>query len=285
MRRETLLDAFQYIDDRFLDIAEKENPDMKIEVEDLRTPKAESRRRKTPKTALIAAAVVTVLTLTALAIGYFTMSGREAYEGEKYRSVWRESQTGFMEWEQLSYVLQFEGAEECKGAKFKEGWLPFAPNEEVNDWAKDADGWRTRLVSECAPGVDSTGDNFQPYCIDLYYAPQFVNNGALLLMAQEPDEIIEEQWGDERVMKFTATQHQEARDIEELDIHIPEKTLHFSFVLRFDPEKGTILVISGTSDMETIEHIAREVQLRETDEVIRSTDFENNCTFMDVSQG
>ena len=284
MKRETLLDAFQYIDDRYLDIAEKEKPAMKMEIEDLRAPKAVSRRGRSRKTALIAAAVAAVLTLTALAIGYFTMSGREAYEGEKYRIVW-DNENSCLEWTNLQYVFQFEGGTECRGAQFKEGWLPFAPNEEVNDWAKDADGWRTRLVSECAPGVDSTGDNFQPYCIDLYYAPQFVNNGALLLMAQEPDKIIEEQWGDERVMKFTATQHQEARDIEELDIHIPEKTLHFSFVLRFDPEKGTILVISGTSDMETIEHIAREVQLRETDEVIRSTDFENNCTFMDVSQG
>ena len=284
MKRETLLDAFQYIDDRYLDIAEKEKPAMKMEIEDLCAPKAVSRRGRSRKTALIAAAVAAVLTLTALAIGYFTMSGREAYEGEKYRIVW-DNENSFLEWTNLKYVFKFEGGTECRGAKFKEGWLPFAPNDAVNDWAKDKNGWRTRLVSECAPGVDSTGDNFQPYCIDLYYAPQFVNNGALLLMTQEPDEIIEEQWGDEQVMKFTASQHLEARDIEELDIHIPEKTLHFSFVLRFDPEKGTILVVSGTSDMETIEHIAREVQLRETDEVIRSTDFENNCTFMDVSQG
>ena len=284
MKRETLLDAFQYIDDRYLDIAEKEKPAMKMEIEDLRAPKAVSRRGRSRKTALIAAAVAAVLTLTALAISYFTMSGREAYEGEKYRIVWG-NENGFLEWTNLQYVFKFEGGTECRGAKFKEGWLPFAPNDEVNDWAKDKEGWRTRLVSECAPGVDSTSDNFQPYCIDLYYAPQFINGGALLLMAQEPDEIIEEQWGDERVMKFTASQHQEARDIEELDIHIPEKTMHFSFVLRFDPDRGTILVISGTSDMETIEHIAREVQLKETDEIIRSSDFENNCTFMDVSQG
>lgn len=284
MKRETLLDAFQYIDDRYLDIAEKEKPAMKMEIEDLRAPKAVSRRRRSRKTALIAVAVAAVLTLTALAISYFTMSGREAYEGEKYRIVWG-NENNFLEWTNLKYVFQFEGLTECRGAKFKEGWLPFAPNDAVNDWAKNKDGWRTRLVSECAPGVDSTGDNFQPYCIGLYYAPQFINGGALLLMAQEPDEIIEEQWGTEQVMKFTASQHQEARDIEELDIHIPEKTMHFSFVLRFDPDRGTILVISGTSDMETIEHIAREVQLKETDDIIRSSDFENNCTFMDVSQG
>ena len=284
MKRETMLEAFQYLDDRYLDIAEKtseekEISNMNMQVESLRTPK-----RKFTKATLIAAAAAVVLTLTALAIGYFTMSGREAYEGETYRIVWG-NENNFLEWTNLKYIFKFEGGTECRGAKFKEGWLPFAPNDAVNDWAKDEDGWRTRLVSECAPGVDFASDNFQPYCIDLYYAPQFINGGALLLMTQEPDEIIEEQWGDEQVMKFTASQYQAARDIEELDIHIPEKTLHFSFVLRFDPDRGTILVVSGTSDMETIEHIAREVQLKETEEIIRSSDFENNCTFMDVSQG
>lgn len=61
--------------------------------------------------------------------------------------------------------------------------------------------------------------------------------------------------------------------------------MYYYFIIRFHPDKGYILVVSGTSDMQTIEHIACELQIKETDEVIRSSDFVNNCTFIDVGQG
>ena len=234
---------------------------------------------------LIAAAIAALFSITAFAISYFTMSGREAYTDEKYYTVWDESETGYLTWTDLTYVLKFSGSEECMGVKFKEGWLPFAPSEQRNAWACDEDGWRTNLVSETAPEVDSTSDNYQPYRVDLFYAPQFINDGALVMLDQTPGEITEEQWGDEQVMKFTATRHQDALDDGELDIHIPEKDMYYYFVIRFHPDKGYILVVSGTSDMQTIEHIARELQIKETDEVIHSSDFVNNCTFIDVGQG
>ena len=277
MNRDNLIDAFQLLDDRYLDLAEECSATGPVHLK--------KQARKVTRTALIAAAIAVTLIVSAFAIGYFTMSGRKAYDDEKYRTVWNDSETGFHEWTDLTYVMKFEGPEECYGAKFKEGWLPFEPSKERNAWACDDDGWRTNLVSEMAPEVDSASDNYQPYRVELFYAPQFLNDGALLMLDQTPGEITQEQWGSEQVQKFEATRHQDAVDIEELDIHIPEKDMHYYFVIRFSPEKGYIVVTSGTSDMEAIEHIAKELQIKQTDEIIRSRDFQNNCTFIDVGQG
>ena len=67
-------------------------------------------------------------------------------------------------------------------------------------------------------------------------------------------------------------------------IENPEENI-LSAARRLVAEQGYAAVVSGTSDMETIEHIAKELQFRQTDEVIKSSDFENNCTFIDVGQG
>ena len=283
MDREVISRALNSLDDRYISEAAVYTP-RAIQGPPERTKDMRNRYKAT-RIMLVAAITAAVLAVTAFAVSYFTMNGREAFEGEKYHLAWNDAETGFLEWTNLKYILKFDGAEECRGAEFKEGWLPFAPNEEINAWARTEDGWRSYLVSEGAEGVDSTSDNYQPYKVELYYAPQFMNDGALLMLNQTPGEITKEQWGDEQVMKFEATRHQDAFDDEELDIHIPEKDLHYYFVLRFHPGKGYILVISGTSDIETVERVAREVQIRETDEIIRSSDFTTNCTFIDVSQG
>ena len=217
-------------------------------------------------------------------MGLFSLGHRDKEPGESYSIDWIGPNEKIV-WDNFKYVFEFSGGNECNAVQFKEGWLPFQPNENINAWATDSDGWRSRLVSECAEVVDSSSDNYQPYKIELYYAPQFINGGALILLDQEPGEIISEQWDNHQVLKFTATSHRDAIKDDVLGIDIPERTLEYYFVILFSPEQGYAAVVSGTSDMETIEHIAKELQFRQTDEVIKSSDFENNCTFIDVSQG
>lgn len=234
----------------------------------------------------VAAAVCLIFAMgvAAYAMGLFSLGHREKNQGESYSIDWI-GPNDKITWDNFKYVFEFSGGDECNAVQFKEGWLPFPPNEEINSWAADSDGWRRRLVSECAEGVDGTSDNYQPYRIDLYYAPQFINGGALILLYQEPGEIISEQWGEHQVLKFTATSHRDAIKDEVLGIDIPERNLEYYFVIMFSPEHGYAAVVSGTSDMETIEHIAKELEFRQTDEIIRSSDFQNNCTFIDVGQG
>ena len=273
------------IDDRFIIEAAEEISDREHHPE--RITNMHSRKRHYAKYLIaIAAAVCLILAMgvAAYAMGLFSLGHRDKEPGESYSIDWIGPNEKIV-WDNFKYVFEFSGGDECYAVQFKEGWLPFPPNENINSWATDSDGWRSRLVSECAEVGDSSSDNYQPYKIELYYAPQFINGGALILLDQEPGEIISEQWDNHQVLKFTATSHRDAIKDDVLGIDIPERTLEYYFVILFNPEQGYAAVVSGTSDMETIEHIAKELQFRQTDEVIKSSDFENNCTFIDVGQG
>ena len=251
--------------------------------------KHQVKRCKTTSTKRIIAIAAVVgaflaLAIVAYAMGLFSFSHRPRTETEKYSIKW-ENQLGEIVFDEFQYVFKFDGPSECRAVKFREGWLPFAPNEEINAWAADEEGWRKRLVSECAPGVDSMSNNYQPYRVELFYVPQFVEDGALFLNYQTPESIIEEQWGEYKVMKIHAVQHQPGVDDEERNIHIPGRDMNYYFVILFHPEQGYIAIVSGTSDMDTVEHVARELQFKQTDEIIRKEDFTNNCDFIDVGQG
>ena len=162
------------------------------------------------------------------------------------------------------------------GMKASELEIEFA---EMNGWSRTGDGWYTRLVSEGAPEVDSSSTNYQPYCVEVYYAPQFYHDGAMILMYATPDEITEEDWGEYQAMKFHAYQDIPANEYRE------ETHLDYYYVILFNQSNGEIIVVSGTSDMETVEHVAKELQIRQTGEIVKSSDFENNAVFIDVGQG
>ncbi len=291
MNREKLFDAMNGIDEAFKTEAlirngylsgpetpEKEILEM-IDSKQLKTMAKSSSKRVL--TIALAACLILALAITAYAMGVFSLSHRDPNPGETYSISWHDSESGRLVWDKFNYVFEFDGPEECAEVQFKEGWLPFAPNENVNAWSTGEDGWRTKLVSEGAEGVDHTSENYQPYRVDLYYACQFENDGAMILMYQTPEEILHEQWGDLEVLKFHATQHFDA--VEEYSA--PERTLDYWYVLLFSPQDGYVVCVSGTSDMETVEHVARELKVEKTGNTVRAGDFENNCVFIDVGQG
>ena len=274
-----LTEAVSLIDDRYLDLADKTNEEI---LEMSKNKRSIVSARRTVRTLLIAAVLVSLLTATAFAAGLFSMKNRPAEKDETYTIRWEESEwspEGSVTWKDLKYVFKFDGPEESKKVEFKPGWLPFEPNEKMNAWSRTEDGWYTRLVSEGAPEVDSFSDNYQPYCVEVYYAPQFYNDGAMILLYATPDKITEEEWGEYHVMKFHAENVIPANEYRE------ETHLDYYFVILFSQNNGEIVVVSGTSDMETVEHVAKELEIRRTDEVIRSSDFETNALFIDVGQG
>lgn len=240
--------------------------------------------RNLARTLLPAALIAALLIGTAWAAGLFSLRARRPAEpDETYTIRWAESPTGGLKWTDLKYVFQFDGADTCRAVKFRPGWLPFRPNAEYNQ--RDADGFYRRLVSEGAPGVDSTSHNYQPYMVEIHYVPQFIaEDGAMLLMYQTPEEITEEKWGEDTVLRFSAFRHQDEIALPDGRV-IEEETFHYYFVIRFSESEGYIVVTSGTSDMETVEHVARELEIVPTDEIIRAEDFENHAVFIDVGQG
>ena len=292
MSTEKLFDAMNEIDEAYktealirngyLSEPEKESAEM-IDAQHLKTTAKFGSKRLL--TFALAACLLLALAITAYAMGAFSLSHRDPEPGEDYSIAWHDSESGSLVWDKFNYVFEFDGPDECAEVEFKEGWLPFAPNEQRNAWTTGEDGWRTCLVSENAPEVDHTTDNYQPYRVDVYYASQFENDGAMILMYQTPEKILNEQWGDHQILKFHATQHFDAIDDDSTGLHRPERTLNYYYVIVFSPEEGYVIVVSGTSDMETVEHVARDLQIRKTGRTLRAEDFENNCVFIDVGQG
>ena len=296
MNTEKLLDAMNEIEESFkteallrngyLSDAEssvKEISEMNDLSKHLKTTAKKSSKRIL--TIALAACLVIALAITAYAVGLFTVSHRDPEPGETYSLYWPDNPSGRLVWDKFNYVFEFDGPDECAEIKFKEGWLPFAPDEGVNSWFTDEEGWRTTLISEGAPEVDHTSENFQPYRVDVFYASQFKIDGAMILMYQTPETIISEQWGEHQVLKFHATQHFDAVDDDDRGIHTPERNLDYYYVILFSPDEGYVIVVCGTSDMETVEHVAKDLQIKKTGNRLSSTDFEQNCVFIDVGQG
>ena len=277
--KDLINEAVGLIDDQYLSLTEKPAEEI---LEMSKHQKSIVSVRKFARTMLLAAVLVSLLTVTAFASGIFSLDKRPAASDETYTIHWGDSEWGSggsITWKDLKYVFKFDGPDACKEVRFKPGWLPFEPNSLMNSWSQDEDGWYSRLVSEGADEVDSMSSNYQPYRVETYYASRFYNDGAMLLMYQTPEEITEEQWGDLKVLRFHAYQDLPANDYTEA------RHLDYYFVILFSEADGWITVVSGTSDMDTVAHVAKELSFKETGNILKSSDFENNAVFIDVGQG
>ena len=148
-------------------------------------------------TLLVAAIIVSLFTATAYAMGWFQMShhvSQETYVAAAF---------GEMELEWTGeYAFEFRGgrrnarryASESHGTPSDDYWYPAS-------WAVGP----TKLVE----GREIYNEEFgvyMPSCVvDIMYAPQFVDGGAMILLGFQPGEIIRETWGDVEVYKFQAT--------------------------------------------------------------------------------
>ena len=229
------------------------------------------RMRNVWRTVLIAALIARFFSITAYAVFHFSMNGHSSAENESY-TVQFGNQA--VEWPS-KYVFRFEGPEECRGVRFKANWTP---KENYWDFAQPEDDGYASLLEGGEIRNEEFGV-FLPSCvIDVMYAPQFVNDGAMILMDFEPDKITEESWGDVQVYKFAAKSGH-AIDADQTMFPIG------NFVILFHPEQGWIVGVRGYDSMENLEQIARNLEVVQTEEVIRSTDFENKIDFCDIYIG
>lgn len=229
------------------------------------------RMRKVWRTVLIAALIASFFSITAYAVFHFSMNGHSSVENESY-TVHFGNQT--MEWPS-KYVFRFEGPEECRGVRFKANWTP---NESYWDFAQPEDDGYASLLEGSEIRNEEFGV-FLPSCvIDAMYAPQFVNDGALILMDFDPEKITEESWGEVQVYKFAA---KSGHAIDADQTMFPTG----NFVILFHPEQGWIIGVRGYDSMENLERIARNLEVVQTEELIRSTDFENKIDFCDIYIG
>ena len=225
-------------------------------------------RRKLWSTLLVAAILISLLTITAYALGLFQMSGHRGKESFTAQYGGQNiSWTG-------EYVFEFEGPEECPEVHFKTTWAPDNDYWYPADWAAD---W-TQLVEGREIYNEEYGIYTASCVVDVMYAPQFVDGGAMILTGFQPQEITQETWGEVQVYKFQAKATHA--------IGIEQK--HFltgNFVILFHPEQGWIIGVRGYDSMQNIEGIARGLIVEPTGKTIRRSDFESPYSFCDIYIG
>ena len=232
----------------------------------------------------LAAALILSLGIAAYA-AFSSMTHRVPKKSETFRINWEEGPTGYVEWSDAKLAVTFPEKAESKEIEFRPSYLP-------DEMASLKDGsWRSRLTAEklAFSGSPQTKipayqDMMQPLLIETYYMSQFTGGGALLLLYYQPEEIIEEHWGEQDVdvMRFHCTEHFDARP----EIGMDEYTLEQDIILLSDADAGWVVRVCGEIGMDELVNIAKNLEIRETGKVLTCDDFEgNHFAFMDGGVG
>lgn len=204
--------------------------------------------RKLISTVVLAAAFIMLLAATACALGLFGLNRREVPSGETVRGTWTEEnafghkfETG-MYYDEAGMVFTYD----CSGTphliRFKPGWVP-AEIEILQDSNIDEEGW----YSYCGNWSDPTGAI--PYTIGIHYAApgfQLVVNGEVTVLK-------EELWDSLAVIALSS-------------VWGNGPCRETNYLILFSPEDGYMLTVGGTANIETLEHIAREIEIKVTEE-------------------
>lgn len=230
------------------------------------------RRSKLPGAFLLAAVLILLLGTAAFAISEFYMdaqgrdsadaplTGRWLMRGED-GEILTDIKTVFPE---AGMVFSFSGPEESRNRpEFRCFWLPAA----ATDGITDGDGWTTYLA-------DEYGDEpWQlPYCIEAGAVEpgvtRLVLNGRVQLVK-------EEQWGDWQVTELSS-------DYSAINYWAYDRA---NYILLFHAEQGWLVQVKGTEELETLEHIARQLEIRESGSPFEPTGYEEMLGSLDLGRG
>lgn len=212
-------------------------------------PKPRSAARKTLRTLFLAAVIAALLGTAAYAVSGWFMNMKKT--DEPVTGYWRAvDAAGKLTDEQkiifrdAGLVLSFEGPKERMNRPELRCW--YLPSEADFGYT-DGEGW-TQYLSDQGEGSSI------PYIVSAanVRAGNFktVINGDVTLVK-------EEDWGDFHVTVLTS----DYTDCKGRWIY--EKA---NFVLLFNAEKGWLVTVTGTDPLETLEHIARELEIRDSGE-------------------
>ena len=261
MNPDRLLDAFSDLDE---DYVRSSAALLGYEEEPVKHKKIKTLFR----TLLIAAAIAALGIGTAWAAGLFSMKIRTPEEDEElvvhqtYYDVARHEYV-LVETD-LSHsplVMQFTGEGDIHRIQFRPGWLPHQDiyshesyhDEEEEDWF-----WYYTCFFDRSRG--GAGVEYQ---IDCHYAwPGYT----VYMDGLEAHVVKEEDWGDLHIT-----------EIEQLTyFKDPDGTpITQRMLLLFSSGEGWFLSIGGRADFETLEHIAREMEVRTLDEIAESSEGTN----------
>ena len=230
------------------------------------------RLRKFPRAFLLAAALVLMMGTVAFAVSdyYMNTESRDASDPALTGRWLMRSESGEVLEEQKTVfpdagmVFSFSGPEaSAYRPQFRCFYLP----SEASEGLTDAEGWTDYLsdaygeTEEEIPYV-ITASNVEPGLTRL------VLNGRVSLVK-------EERWGEWQVMELSS-------DYSAIPYWGYDRA---NYVLLFDQTRGWLLEIAGTLELETLEHVARELEIRESDVPFAGSGYEELLGCIDLGRG
>ncbi len=210
---------------------------------------SQSRRiRKLPRAFLLAAVFALAFGTVAFAIAEYTLSHRKPSADEDIVSGFRYEEVVDGEvWNSVilanpdaGMVFTLSCPEEIMHTpEFRCFWLP----QEATEGITDEQGWTKRLFCD-------SGDTI-PYCISTL---DNIRDGFQLVVSGDVNVVKEERLGDWEILEVTS-------DCSKLIYPTYDRA---NYILIFQKTTGYLVLISGELDMETLEHIAYEMEIRES---------------------
>lgn len=195
--------------------------------------------------AIIAAVLVSILTVTAYALGLFKLNKNHIPEEVTVHGEWieRDSEGNITDIQDMRYpdtnlTFTFECEKLPKLVQFKPGWLP------MDGFGFGDDGWYHYYGND----GDSSATQI-PYKIEIFYAKP----GFQLVMMYDSEIVEETTWGEYEVTKLINHNPYWGDD---------------NYVLLFSPDNGFMIRVGGGLDMETMEKIAQNLEVRILEEEV-----------------
>ena len=210
---------------------------------------SQSRRiRKLPRAFLLAAVFALAFGTVAFAIAEYTLSHRKPSADEDIVSGFRYEEVVDGEvWNSVilanpdaGMVFTLSCPEEIMHTpEFRCFWLP----QEATEGITDEQGWTKRLFCDSGEAI--------LYSISTI---DYIKNGLQLVLSGDVNIVKEEQLGDWQILEVTS-------DYSRLSYSAYDRA---NYIMLFDQSTGYLVLISGEADMETLEHIAHEMEIRES---------------------
>lgn len=212
------------------------------------------RRRKVFRIALIAAVIAALMTVTAFAAGLFTMERHQVEDSEEVSGYWRfyDEEGNLTEAQKLTYpdagiVFTFYGPEdgEYNRPEFRFGWLP-EEGEHYEEQKSRSEGWMYSYGQMCHCDIISCQAGVMSVPVNGY---QGVLNGEATVLKEETWDC------------WAVTEVQ----VDYTDSKMVRWQEPVNYIYMFDEERGYLAYVKGCDDMDTLEKIAKNMEIRESD--------------------
>lgn len=218
---------------------------------------------------ILAAAMLSLFATSAFALSRYFMEHESLAGGGMggYRTVL--DQNGeILEQEKKFFpdagmILSFQGVQERPNIpEFRCFWLP----EEANVGSTDREGW-TMYLASMGEGEDI------PYIISSKALPK---SGNSFVLNGEVTVIKEEYWGEWYVLQLSS-------DYTECKLKWPCERANY--ILLFDEQRGFIVIIGGSLELEALEKIARNLEIRDSGKALKDDELDSDLGQIDIGRG